>query len=113
MASNARLIAYDNDQSLTMCDTVTTSQEGHVATFADLDPNCADSRPEIERLALDHRDHAFIAGKNGETLQAIEDPWTAQAGLKRFDEAVDLAMTRGGGGASWKAAELKNPPALS
>lgn len=28
------------------------------------------------------------AGKNGTELQAIEDQWTAQAGLKRFDEAV-------------------------
>ena len=57
---------------------------------------------------IDHRDHAFIlgatnpalqplndlmiaaeqAGKNGEALQAIEDQWTAQAGLKLFDEAV-------------------------
>ncbi|GAD95598.1 isocitrate lyase [Paecilomyces variotii No. 5] len=57
---------------------------------------------------IDHRDHAFIvgatnpnlqplndlmvaaeqAGKNGDQLQAIEDQWTAQAGLKLFDEAV-------------------------
>ncbi|KAJ9197948.1 hypothetical protein DTO166G4_5665 [Paecilomyces variotii] len=57
---------------------------------------------------IDHRDHAFIvgatnpnlqplndlmvaaeqAGKNGNQLQAIEDQWTAQAGLKLFDEAV-------------------------
>ncbi|KAJ5217151.1 Isocitrate lyase [Penicillium chermesinum] len=57
---------------------------------------------------IDHRDHAFIvgatnpnlqplndlmvaaeqAGKTGEALQAIEDQWTAQAGLKLFDEAV-------------------------
>jgi isocitrate lyase len=28
------------------------------------------------------------AGKNGAELQAIEDQWTAQAGLKLFDEAV-------------------------
>ncbi|CAI7677160.1 unnamed protein product [Penicillium discolor] len=57
---------------------------------------------------IDHRDHAFIvgstnssiqplndlmvaaeqAGKNGAQLQAIEDQWTAQAGLKLFSEAV-------------------------
>ncbi|KAJ5662370.1 uncharacterized protein N7477_009986 [Penicillium maclennaniae] len=57
---------------------------------------------------IDHRDHAFIvgstnpslqplndlmvaaeqAGKNGAELQAIEDQWTAQAGLKLFSEAV-------------------------
>ncbi|KAJ5136189.1 hypothetical protein N7448_004743 [Penicillium atrosanguineum] len=57
---------------------------------------------------IDHRDHAFIvgstnanlqplndlmvaaeqAGKNGAELQAIEDQWTAQAGLKLFNEAV-------------------------
>ncbi len=57
---------------------------------------------------IDPRDHAFIlgatnpalqplndlmlaaeqAGKNGEALQAIEDQWIAQAGLKLFDEAV-------------------------
>lgn len=57
---------------------------------------------------IDHRDHAYIlgatnpnlqplndlmvaaeqAGKTGEDLQAIEDQWTAQAGLKLFDEAV-------------------------
>ena len=57
---------------------------------------------------IDHRDHAFIlgitnpalqplndlmvaaeqAGKNGDQLQAIEDQWLAQSGLKLFDEAV-------------------------
>lgn len=57
---------------------------------------------------IDHRDHAFIlgatnpnlqplndlmvaaeqAGKNGNDLQAIEDQWTTQAGLKLFDDAV-------------------------
>ncbi|KAF2093814.1 isocitrate lyase and phosphorylmutase [Rhizodiscina lignyota] len=57
---------------------------------------------------IDPRDHAFIvgatnpalqplndlmiaaeqAGKNGDELQAIEDQWTAQAGLKLFHEAV-------------------------
>jgi len=57
---------------------------------------------------IDHRDHAFIvgstnpnleplndlmvaaeqAGKNGSQLQAIEDQWTAQAGLKLFSDAV-------------------------
>ncbi|KAI1491782.1 isocitrate lyase family protein [Biscogniauxia mediterranea] len=57
---------------------------------------------------IDPRDHAFIlgstnpnlqplndlmvaaerAGKTGEELQAIEDTWIKQAGLKRFDEAV-------------------------
>lgn len=57
---------------------------------------------------IDHRDHGFIvgatnpnlqplndlmvaaeqAGKTGDALQAIEDQWTAQAGLKLFDEAV-------------------------
>ncbi|KAJ5477931.1 hypothetical protein N7530_003440 [Penicillium desertorum] len=57
---------------------------------------------------IDHRDHGFIvgstnssiqplndlmvaaeqAGKNGAQLQAIEDQWTSQAGLKLFSEAV-------------------------
>ncbi|KAJ6017561.1 hypothetical protein N7451_000940 [Penicillium sp. IBT 35674x] len=57
---------------------------------------------------IDHRDHGFIvgatnpniqplndlmvaaeqAGKNGAALQAIEDEWTAQAGLKLFNDAV-------------------------
>jgi isocitrate lyase len=57
---------------------------------------------------IDHRDHAFIvgatnpnlqplndlmvaaeqSGKNGAELQAIEDQWTTQAGLKLFEEAV-------------------------
>ncbi|EKV07269.1 Isocitrate lyase [Penicillium digitatum] len=57
---------------------------------------------------IDHRDHAFIvgstnpsiqplndlmvaaeqAGKNGAQLQAIEDQWTTEAGLKLFNEAV-------------------------
>jgi isocitrate lyase len=57
---------------------------------------------------IDHRDHAFVvgatnpnlqplndlmaeaekAGKVGDDLQAIEDQWTAQAGLKLFNEAV-------------------------
>ena len=57
---------------------------------------------------IDPRDHAFIlgatnpalqplndlmmaaeqAGKNGDQLQAIEDQWIAQAGLKLFNEAV-------------------------
>jgi isocitrate lyase len=31
---------------------------------------------------------AFEAGKNGSELQAIEDAWTAQAGLKTFEDAV-------------------------
>ncbi|RYP78866.1 hypothetical protein DL771_000251 [Monosporascus sp. 5C6A] len=58
---------------------------------------------------IDPRDHAFIlgctnpnlqplndlmlaaeaAGKSGAELQAIEDEWTRQAGLKRFDDAVE------------------------
>ena len=57
---------------------------------------------------IDPRDHAFIlgatnpalqplndlmiaaeqAGKNGDQLQAIEDQWIAQAGLKLFDDTV-------------------------
>ena len=57
---------------------------------------------------IDSRDHGFVlgttnpalqplndlmvaaeqAGKSGSQLQAIEDEWTAQAGLKLFDEAV-------------------------
>ncbi|EFW16782.1 isocitrate lyase 1 [Coccidioides posadasii str. Silveira] len=57
---------------------------------------------------IDPRDHAFVvgstnptleplndlmiaaerAGKNGAELQAIEDSWTAKAGLKRFEDAV-------------------------
>ena len=57
---------------------------------------------------IDHRDHGFIlgstnpnlqplnelmvaaeqSGKTGDALQAIEDQWIAQAGLKLFDEAV-------------------------
>ncbi|QIX00004.1 hypothetical protein AMS68_005521 [Peltaster fructicola] len=57
---------------------------------------------------IDHRDHAFVLGatnpalqplvdlmvaaerasKNGAELQAIEDSWTAQAGIKLFHEAV-------------------------
>ena len=57
---------------------------------------------------IDHRDHGFIlgvtnpalqplndlmvaaeqAGKTGDQLQAIEDQWMAQSGLKLFDEAV-------------------------
>ncbi|KAH9906609.1 isocitrate lyase family protein [Xylariomycetidae sp. FL2044] len=57
---------------------------------------------------IDPRDHAFVlgatnpnlqplndlmvaaerAGKSGDELQAIEDAWIAQAGLKRFDDAV-------------------------
>lgn len=57
---------------------------------------------------IDHRDHSFIvgstnpnlqplndlmvaaeqSGKNGAELQAIEDQWTSQAGLKLFDDAV-------------------------
>ncbi|KAI7786777.1 isocitrate lyase [Diaporthe eres] len=64
---------------------------------------------------IDPRDHAFIlgttnpnlqplndlmlaaeqAGKVGDQLQAIEDQWLAQAGLKRFDEAVVEAINKG------------------
>ncbi|OQD90798.1 hypothetical protein PENANT_c001G08693 [Penicillium antarcticum] len=64
---------------------------------------------------IDHRDHAFIvgstnprlqplndlmvaaeqAGKNGADLQAIEDQWTTQAGLKLFNEAVIDAINSG------------------
>lgn len=65
---------------------------------------------------IDPRDHAYIlgstnpslqplndlmvaaerAGKNGAELQAIEDSWTAQAGLKLFPEAVVDAINAGG-----------------
>lgn len=64
---------------------------------------------------IDHRDHAFIlgatnanlqplndlmvaaeqAGKMGDTLQAIEDTWTEQAGLKIFNDAVVDAINAG------------------
>ncbi|EON68677.1 isocitrate lyase [Coniosporium apollinis CBS 100218] len=64
---------------------------------------------------IDHRDHGFImgatnpalqplndlmiaaehAGKNGMELQAIEDQWTAQAGLKLFHEAVADTINAG------------------
>lgn len=64
---------------------------------------------------IDPRDHPFIlgttnpdlpplhdlmlaaeqAGKTGSELQATEDQWMAQAGLKRFDEAVADAINRG------------------
>lgn len=38
---------------------------------------------------------AESAGKTGDQLQAIEDQWLAQAGLKRFDEAVVDAIAKG------------------
>lgn len=64
---------------------------------------------------IDPRDHAFVlgvtnptlqplnnlmiaaeqAGKNGAQLQAIEDQWIAQCGLKLFDEAVVDAIDAG------------------
>lgn len=64
---------------------------------------------------IDPRDHAFIvgstnpklqplndlmmaaerAGKSGAELQAIEDNWLSQAGLKRFDDAVVDAINAG------------------
>ncbi|CAG8085494.1 unnamed protein product [Penicillium salamii] len=64
---------------------------------------------------IDDRDHAFIvgstnpslqplndlmvaaerSGKNGAELQAIEDQWTNQAGLKLFNEAVIDAINSG------------------
>ncbi|GIZ42324.1 hypothetical protein CKM354_000559900 [Cercospora kikuchii] len=64
---------------------------------------------------IDHRDHAYIlgatnpalqplndlmvaaeqAGKNGADLQAIEDAWTAQAGLKLFHQAVADTINAG------------------
>lgn len=64
---------------------------------------------------IDPRDHRYIvgstnpsiqplndlmvaaerAGKNGAELQAIEDQWTAQAGLKLFEEAVVEAINAG------------------
>jgi isocitrate lyase len=64
---------------------------------------------------IDSRDHPFIlgmtnpslqplndlmvaaeqAGRNGDELQAIEDAWTAQAGLKLFHEAVIDAINKG------------------
>ncbi|KAJ9622224.1 isocitrate lyase 1 [Knufia peltigerae] len=64
---------------------------------------------------IDHRDHAFIlgstnkdlqplndlmvaaeqAGKNGDQLQAIEDSWISQCGLKLFDDAVVDAISAG------------------
>ncbi|KAJ5281088.1 hypothetical protein N7478_006460 [Penicillium angulare] len=67
---------------------------------------------------IDQRDHAFVvgstnpnlqplvdlmvaaeqAGKNGDALQAIEDQWTAQAGLKLFDQAVIDTINAGTNG---------------
>ncbi|KAK3308018.1 isocitrate lyase [Chaetomium strumarium] len=64
---------------------------------------------------IDPRDHAFILGctnpnlqplndlmlaaerdgKAGDALQAIEDKWLAEAGLKRFDDAVLDAIAQG------------------
>ncbi|GAB1200902.1 isocitrate lyase 1 [Aspergillus pseudonomiae] len=64
---------------------------------------------------IDHRDHAFIvgstnpnlkplvdlmvaaeqAGKQGDELQAIEDQWVAQAGLKLFNDAVIEVINKG------------------
>lgn len=64
---------------------------------------------------IDPRDHAFLlgttnpalqplnelmmaaeqAGKRGDALQAIEDQWNAQAGLKLFDDAVVDAIHAG------------------
>ncbi|KAL1978732.1 hypothetical protein VTN31DRAFT_1591 [Thermomyces dupontii] len=64
---------------------------------------------------IDYRDHQFIigstnpnlpplndlmvaaeqAGKTGDELQAVEDQWIAQAGLKRFDDAVVDAINAG------------------
>lgn len=38
---------------------------------------------------------AEAAGKNGAELQAIEDAWTAQAGLKLFNEAVIDVINNG------------------
>lgn len=38
---------------------------------------------------------AFNAGNTGSELQAIEDAWTAEAGLKLFDEAVVDTINRG------------------
>ena len=35
------------------------------------------------------------AGKNGAALQAIEDAWTAQAGLKLFNEAISDTINAG------------------
>nr|AFH76558.1 isocitrate lyase [Ophiostoma piceae] len=76
---------------------------------------------------IDPRDHAYIlgstnpklqplnelmaqaerAGKTGDALQAIEDKWLAEAGLKRFDEAVEAAFQaagKSGAFAQYKAA---------
>jgi len=64
---------------------------------------------------IDYRDHAFIvgstnnnlqplndlmvaaelAGRNGNELQAIEDQWIAQAGLKQFNDAVTDTINSG------------------
>lgn len=72
---------------------------------------------------IDYRDHAFIvgatnpnlqplndlmvaaeqAGKNGDQLQAIEDQWVAQAGLKLFNDAVIDEINKG---------SLPNKPAV-
>lgn len=38
---------------------------------------------------------AFDAGKSGAELQAIEDAWTAQAGLKTFNDAVVHTINSG------------------
>jgi isocitrate lyase len=52
------------------------------------------TNPALQPLA-DLMNAAEAAGKFGDELQAIEDQWTAQAGLKLFDEAVIDAINAG------------------
>lgn len=91
--------------------TTTTTTGSDLLAIARTDAEAA----TLISTTIDPRDHAFIlgttnpslqplndlmvaaeaAGKTGDQLQTIEDQWLAQAGLKRFDEAVADAIAQG------------------
>ncbi|KAL2255642.1 hypothetical protein VTK26DRAFT_2962 [Humicola hyalothermophila] len=87
MGSNLIAIARTDAEAATLI-TSTIDPRDHAFILGCTNPN-------LQPLA-DLMNAAEAAGKSGEALQAIEDKWLEQAGLKRFDDAVYDAIAKGG-----------------
>ncbi|KAK3359117.1 isocitrate lyase [Lasiosphaeria hispida] len=86
MGSNLLAIARTDAEAATLI-TTTIDPRDHVFILGSTNPNLQ----PLGELMLE----AERSGKTGAGLQAIEDSWIAQANLKRFDDAVLDAITKG------------------
>ncbi|RDW60968.1 isocitrate lyase-4 [Coleophoma cylindrospora] len=79
MGSDLLAVARTDAEAATLI-TTTIDPRDHAYILGSTNPNL----PPLNDLMI----AAEQAGKTGSQLEAIEDQWTAQAGLKLFDEAV-------------------------